>query len=742
MGWFFAFFLLSGFCGLVYQVVWLRIAMAAFGVTTPLVSIVLSVFMAGLAAGSWGAGRLAGRLDRLGSRGFLRLYAGTELLIGLSGIAVAPLLDWGRSVLAAPGGGAAWGSSSYYLASAAWVTAALLPFCFCMGATFPLAMAGIRAAYPEASTRSFSFLYVANVLGAMAGALGSGFVLIELLGFRKTLLVAAAVNALVAAMALAVSRRFGAPAAPDPASRGRAPARDATAPADTGRLGLAFLFTTGLVSLALEVVWTRQFVPFQGPVVYSFATMLAVYLAATAIGSRLYRARASRRGPVSAGFPWVLAGVLAGAVGLLALLAADPRVPLPYGLLPGAIRVAIGIGPFCAVLGFFTPMLVDLVSAGNPDRAGTAYAVNTLGCIAGPLLSGFVLLPFLGERWTTVLLVLPLFVLGAAGRNTSSAGTPTGALAAWPVLPAAAAAALLIFLTKDLETMYPKRIVRRDHTATVIATGEGMQKSLFVNGQGITNLTPITKMMAHLPLAMLDRPPKNGLVLCLGMGTSYRSMLTWGIPATVVELVPSIPSLLGYYHADGDAVRSNPRGRIVVDDARRFLERSGETFDVIVVDPPPPPEAAASSLLYSTEFYDSVRRRLAPGGILQQWLPEGEKIAISSAAKALGERFPYIRVFRSVEGWGFHFLASDRPIPNRTASELAQRLPADAAKDLVEWGPARIPERQLVGVIGRELSFSSVIGLYEGAPILTDDRPVNEYYFLRRLLNPAAARTY
>src|SRR5512141_1312777 len=98
MGWFFAFFILSGFCGLVYQVVWLRIAMATFGVTTPLVSIVLSVFMAGLAAGSWGAGRLAGRLEGLGPGGFLRLYAVAELLIGVSGIAVAPFLGWGRVV--------------------------------------------------------------------------------------------------------------------------------------------------------------------------------------------------------------------------------------------------------------------------------------------------------------------------------------------------------------------------------------------------------------------------------------------------------------------------------------------------------------------------------------------------------------------------------------------------------------------------------------------------------------------
>src|SRR5437867_7505019 len=100
MGWYFAFFIVSGFCSLIYEVVWLRLAMAAFGVTTPLVSIVLSVFIAGLAVGSWGAGALAERLERAGGAALMRLYALAELVIGLSGLAVPMQLRWGRQVLA------------------------------------------------------------------------------------------------------------------------------------------------------------------------------------------------------------------------------------------------------------------------------------------------------------------------------------------------------------------------------------------------------------------------------------------------------------------------------------------------------------------------------------------------------------------------------------------------------------------------------------------------------------------
>ncbi|HXY53046.1 MAG TPA: hypothetical protein VEM40_00045 [Nitrospirota bacterium] len=737
MTWFFVFFLFSGFCSLVYQVVWLRIAMADFGVTTPLISIVLSTFMAGLAVGSWGAGRLTSRLQGRGPSSFIRFYATTELLIGLSGIAVAPLLGWGHTLLSSIDGHATWGSGSYYLASAACVTAALIPFCICMGATFPLAMAVIRTAFPEASPRSFSYLYVANVLGAMAGALGAAFVLIEILGFHKTLFVAAGANVAVATAALVISGRITAPS-----SDGNYSTIDVSGAVPRASwLGLAFLFTTGLVSLALEVVWTRQFVPFEGPVVYSFATILAVYLISTAIGSRVYRYWAARTTESSAGFPWVAAAILAGSTGLLALLAADPRLPeggpvaietspTLYGLLAGTVRVILGIAPFSGVLGFLMPMMVDRMSSGNPDRAGVAYAVNALGCIIGPVLSGFVLLPLFGERWTTVLLLAPLFAFMLAGLlNRAATSRNQWRLAAIGVV----VAAFLVIFTEDFETAFPHSIVLRDHTATVIASGKGMDKQLLVNGVGITNLTPITKMMVHLPLAFLDRFPKKGLVLCLGMGTSFRSMLSWGIPTTVVELVPSIPSLLGFFHQDGEAVARNPLGRIIVDDARRFLDRSAETYDVIVIDPPPPVEAAASSLLYSSEFYECARKRLAPDGILQQWLPYGEKVVMSAVVRALTKRFPYVRAFISVEGYGLHFLASASPIPSRTAAELAARLPETARHDLIEWGPETSATMQLMRVILTEIPIQLVINSYPNAPVLTDDRPVNEYYFLRRL---------
>lgn len=322
-----------------------------------------------------------------------------------------------------------------------------------------------------------------------------------------------------------------------------------------------------------------------------------------------------------------------------------------------------------------------------------------------------------------------------SGRSRGWGGAPR---AAWRPAALAGAAvvplALALGFTRNFDDIFPRKVVRRDHTATVVAAGEGMNRRMFVNGAGMTALTPVTKMMAHLPLAFLETEPQRGLVLCFGMGTSFRSMRSWGIATTVVELVPSVPELFGYYHADGPAVLRSPDAHVVIDDARRFLERSSDLFDVITVDPPPPVEAAGSSLLYSREFYEVARARLRPGGVLQQWLPYGDLIVWSAVTRALRAVFPYVRVFLSIEGIGCHFLASDRPIPDRSAQALAERFPPAASADLLEWGPKATAERQLAAVVGRELPADSAIALDPRAPVLTDDRPVNEYFFLRRLL--------
>jgi len=713
MSWYFAFFLLSGFCSILYELVWLRLTMAQYGVTTALVSITLSMFMLGMGAGSWGAGVFV-RRQGLKGRVPLRLYGLTEFLIGCSALLVPAELVLGHRLLESFVGNAAMSSATYYLGSGALVALTLLPWCFCMGATYPLAMAAIEGDARNEAGRSFSYLYVSNVIGALGGAI-LPLLLIEERGFHGTLRVGSLLNALIAGSALGLS--FAVPKA----NGGAQPSAQngvATHPA-AGTIALFLLFLTGLSTMGMEVIWTRLFTPYAGPFVYSFASILGSYLAATFVGSALYRGLKRASGQDSR-----LAWVALAVVGLLPLLTGDPRFQINAFL-----RAFAGIALFAMLIGFLTPMLVDRWSGGDPDRAGRAYAVNVLGCLVGPLLSGFVLLPLFGEHISMLVYVLPWIAM--AFLPYGSARVSTGARVAGYAMIAASLATF--FLTKDFETIYPQRVVLRDSTATVIATGVGMDKRLITNGVGMTRPTPITKIMAHLALASLQNQPRSVLVICFGMGTTHRSAISWGIPVTSVELVPSVPKLFTYYHSDGDRILASPLSRVVIDDGRRFLERSPKRFDAIIIDPPPPINASASSLLYSEDFYGLAKKRLAEGGILVQWVPQALDSDRAAAAKALKDSFPYVRVYGSIEGWGYHFLASMQPIPERTAEELVARMPPYAVADLMEWGPMATPVAELQAVLAKETSLDSLIARSPDTPAVTDDRPSTEYYLLRNL---------
>jgi spermidine synthase len=249
----------------------------------------------------------------------------------------------------------------------------------------------------------------------------------------------------------------------------------------------------------------------------------------------------------------------------------------------------------------------------------------------------------------------------------------------------------------------------------------------------MTWMTPITKYMAHLPLASMSRPPKNALVICFGMGTSFRSSLSWGIPTTAVDLVPSVPKLFGYFHADAAKLESSPLARIVADDGRRFLDNSTEKFDVIVIDPPPPTQAPGSSLLYSVEFYDVIKKHLNDDGILQAWYPSsiGDAATRVAVAKSILQSFKYVRAYGSQGEYGVHLLASMKPIPQKSSAELASLLPPEAAADFVEWGPAHDSQQQFEIVVSKEFPAQALLIGAPRAPALRDDRPINEYYLIR-----------
>jgi spermidine synthase len=233
--------------------------------------------MAGLGLGSWVSGYLVLRFGSEMRTPALRLYALTELLIGISAILVPYELYLGGRIFTN------WTLSSsltYYLVAGLWVALTLVPWSACIGTTIPIAMFSIRRVFADETPRSFSYLYLANVLGAIAGSVVPLF-FIELLGFHSALKIGAALNLLLALSAFALSLSKSA--------KEQTIAAEQSVPAQTSSFSfdqrpLVLLFLSGSTSMGMEVVWIRLLTPYVGTVVYAFARILCVYLLATFLG--------------------------------------------------------------------------------------------------------------------------------------------------------------------------------------------------------------------------------------------------------------------------------------------------------------------------------------------------------------------------------------------------------------------------------------------------------------------------
>ena len=261
--------------------------------------------------------------------------------------------------------------------------------------------------------------------------------------------------------------------------------------------------------------------------------------------------------------------------------------------------------------------------------------------------------------------------------------------------------------------------------------GTGLSKQLLVNAIHITALGNMdVKVMAHLPMVLRGHA-RHALAICFGMGTTFRSLSTWGVDTTAVDLSPSVIESFGFFYRDAPTILGNSGEHTVADDGRRYLMRTDERFDVVTLDPPPPVEAAGSSLLYSEQFYDIVKKRLAPGGILAQWLPTTEPRITQSVALALKDSFRYVLAFKGNVGW--HFIASAAPLVIPNANEFVGRMPTAARKDLIEWAAGEGPEAEAHDILSSQMPFARLLPPPDSnVPALSDDRPYNEYFLLRR----------
>ncbi len=391
-------FFISGFCGLLYQTIWLRLAFAEFGVITPIVSLVVSVFMLGLGLGSWSGGRYISSWKKMMGGSAITVYALIEIFIGLGAFVVPALFRYGANLSDSLTGGT--GTWLYLTGSAIVITVSMLPWAIAMGMTYPVVVEFLHDLQNK-NLRSFGFLYAANTAGAFLGATLTVLILIEVLGFRRTLLVAALLNFLIGITAAIWSGKFKSQSiAPEANAEPSKLLPQNSIASKNG--GLLILFITGFCSMAMEVAWIRSFSVQLGSVVYSFAIVLAIYLFSNWLGATLYRldlvrnkiksrlalismAAFSSTIPLIASCPkmWI------GALVFLCNHVLSQRVD--SALLLFAIQNSVfvllipsSIALFSIILGYLTPLIVDDLSLGISAKAGSAYATNICGLSITP----------------------------------------------------------------------------------------------------------------------------------------------------------------------------------------------------------------------------------------------------------------------------------------------------------------------------------------------------------------------
>ncbi|HEU5163534.1 MAG TPA: spermidine synthase, partial [Thermoanaerobaculia bacterium] len=387
----------SGFCALVYQTTWFREFRLIFGASTAASAAVLAVFMGGLGIG----GAILGhRADR--ARNGLRLYALLEIGIAISAAATPLLLLLARQAYIATGGSGAFGLGGATVVRIILTALVLAIPTILMGGTLPAAARAVETG-DDRGRRRLAVLYGANTVGAVAGALAGTFGMLELFGNRKTLLVAAALNVLVALIARAVASR----SSEDAAETGAATARVAVAGRRRGFV-FAAAALVGFAFFLMEMVWYRMLAPLLGGSTFTFGLILAAALAGIGIGGFLYSSFGESRVATLRAFAITCAAeslliaipfAIGDGIAVLAILLRGLGSMGFAGYVLGWSAIAaVVVVPASILAGFQFPLLIALLGEGRENvgrDAGTAYAWNTAGAIGGSLAGGFGILPLL-----------------------------------------------------------------------------------------------------------------------------------------------------------------------------------------------------------------------------------------------------------------------------------------------------------------------------------------------------------
>lgn len=660
--------LVSGFCSLVYQVVWLREFRLIFGGATPAASAVLAVFMAGLGIGGAVLGRVAEKARSPG-----RFYAGIELGIAITAALTPFVLGLVRHLYIRTGGIQTMGLGMATLVQIGMTALVLGIPCFLMGGTLP---AALKYGQTDADERRAitAVFYGVNVAGAVSGAFIATFFLLGKGGNFLTLMTAAFANLLIALVSFMVLKplRTGTPVTTDSGDVEAVAATPTSSMAHGAPAGFIYVaaFVSGFVFFLVELIWFRMSIPLFGGSVFNFGIILSIALAGIGCGSLLYSYALRHLQPSLLGFAVVSA-----------LFAFSMMLPFALGdslayasvllnnffqarsfwesVLGWSMISMVMVFPAAFFAGIQFPLLISLLGKGNPgigSQLGKTYGWNTAGAVLGSLLGGFWLIPALSlpNCWRfcgamAILVTVAALVLAMLRREYAMHGMrramapllltlgtvmilfwARGPSAYWQHSPIGYGRAQSFYgggshLVKDEIRRINRNVVRAyDGREASVALTATPQYTILTNGKSDSSAlgdAPTTVMLgltgAALHHGKLDR------IGVVGMGTG----VTVGWLAQVenvghidvMELEKSTWELSKSFKSVNFDAANHPKVSLLHGDARELLLTRGPSYDLIVSEPSNIHRAGVANL-YTREFYQSAASRMRPEGIFCQWV--------------------------------------------------------------------------------------------------------------------------
>ncbi|MCA9528222.1 MAG: fused MFS/spermidine synthase [Myxococcales bacterium] len=752
-------YVITGAFGLIYEVVWSRYLGLLMGNTAQAHAVVLATFMGGLALGASLFGRLADRVPH-----GLRLYGWIEVGVGLHAVFFPEIFSAFTELLGPLARAAGPGTTAMSGFKLLLAALAVLPPAVLMGGTLPVLTRHLTAT-AGGLRQGVGRLYALNSAGAVLGGLLAGFVLLEALGLPATIAGTGLVNTALGLLAVGLSIRLkpATAAATDGAQAEDAVEHDAAA----RRTALWLAAFSGFATMALEVAWIRWFGLMLGSSTHAFTLMLAAFISGIALGSFwLSRARAGRLPLLP-----LLGGALAVTAAALAVIQQlYDRMPYLVAHLGRAFAATPDAWPWfqaavygvcflvmclpTAVAGLVFPATVRLATERGRlgGRLGRVYAVNTVGTMAGSLLTGLVFFQWFGLEGVLrgVLVAYALAAIAVALRHMQGTarrrviGLAVVVLGAHLALYRTADPRLLnqglyrrnVDLGADFSAFrarvesHPLLFAAEGPHAVVTVRESGPSpvmdaplRVMTVNGKpdASTGLDMLPQVfMGHLPL-LLHPDPKRVFLVGLGSGITAGAIATHDVDLEVAEISEEVVQAQRFFQPYNNAPLENPRVRLVVEDARTVLRHGEGQFDVVISEPTNPWQSGVAGL-FTVEFFDEVKARLAPGGIFAQWMHgyEADDATLGMVIMSLQDRFAWVTVFEMGDD-DYLFVATGEPI-HLDADRFAARM----ARPTVQADLARVGVTHPFALLALQVKAPERLRLEAQGEINADQRPLLE----------------